>query len=83
MATAYVRNCGATTDYSSIVSIHRPSDSFADDEYTVLVVKGRPMLAMSWRDAGNLSIRCHTCPRESIFRQLSILGNITIEYELD
>ncbi len=81
-ATAYVRNCGATTDYSSIVSVHRESDSFRDEAQRVLVVQGRHEFQLNWRDARTLVVRCVDCEREDIFREVDMLNGVAIVYEL-
>ena len=81
-ATSFVRNCGATTDFSSIVSIHRKSEGFGNDDDIVFVVKGQYELTPNWTDAKTLSIECYGCVRANIFRQVSALGSIDMVYQL-
>jgi len=82
VATAFVRNCGATTDFSSMVSVHKKSDGFRDDRDIIFVAKGRHDIAANWNGPNTLSIRCNSCIRTEIFRQVTILGSIDIVYQL-
>ena len=82
IATSFVRNCGATTDFSSIVSLHRKSDGLGTDQDMVFVAKGRHQLSLRWSDATTLAVRCDTCSRASIFRQVAIAGDVNIDYQV-
>ena len=79
-ASWYIRNCGATTDFSTIVSVHQPEASYTDDSDTVFVVKGKPNLKLSWAGPKQLSIDCEKCGRRDIFRQTTRLGDIDVEF---
>jgi hypothetical protein len=81
-ATSFVRDCGATTAYSSIVSVHKKSAGFRDDNEIVFVANGRHDLAVSWIGPRVLSIRCNSCMRKDIFRQVTVLGHIDVAFEL-
>ena len=79
-ATWFVRNCGATTDFSTIVSVHRPGISYKDGGGIVFVATGRGQLRMSWDDARHLRIECVGCQRKDIFRKITVLGDVDISY---
>ena len=79
--TSFVRNCGATTDYSSKVSVHRKSEGFRDEQDVIFVVKGRHDLSINWTGPRALSIACSSCGRRETFRQLTALGDIDVAYQ--
>jgi hypothetical protein len=77
-ATVFIRDCGATTDFSEMVSIHRPDNTFKDDSDLVFVAKGRGQLGVSWAGPRQLSIECDGCQRKDIFREVAKLADIDI-----
>jgi len=79
-ATSFVRNCGATTDYSMIVSIHRTDNDYKDESDFVFVAKGRGRLQLKWAGPKALEIYCEGCERKDVFRRLTALGDIDISY---
>ena len=81
-ATSFVRNCGATTDLTSIVSIHRNDEGFRDDKSFVFVAKGRHQLVVTWVGPKALSIRCPGCARADIFREVTALGHVDIVFDM-
>jgi hypothetical protein len=80
MATSFVRNCGATTDFSMIVSVHRFGSTFRDDNDIVFVASGRGPLRLAWTGPRKLTIDCGGCPRKNIFKKISIIGDVDISY---
>jgi len=82
IATSFVRNCGATTDFSSIVTVHRKSDGLGSNQDMVFVAEGRHQLSLNWSDATTFAVKCDTCSRASIFRQVAIVGDININYQV-
>jgi transcription elongation factor Elf1 len=82
-ATAFVRNCGATTDFSTIVSVHNSSDGYGNEHDFVFVVKGRPDLKAIWNGPNKLIISCANCIRANVFRQITVVADIDIFYEID
>jgi hypothetical protein len=56
-AAFYERNCGATVDYSSIVSL-RPSEARlgSGQDERALVVRGRCSLGLQWEDSATLRV---------------------------
>jgi hypothetical protein len=81
-ATYFVRNCGATTDYSSIVSVHATTEAFDTTTRHVFVVRGRHDIDLKWESGGALFVRCRDCRREDVFRQIVVLGTSDVTYEL-
>jgi hypothetical protein len=80
-ATWYVRNCGATTDFSTIVSIHKTDSSFKDDSDIVFVAKGRGGLHLAWTTRHQLLIQCLGCKRQDIFKEVTKFADIDIMFE--
>jgi hypothetical protein len=79
-ATWYVRNCGATTDFSTIVSVHQPNGSYTDDSDLVFIAKGKYDLKLSWSGPRELTIDCKDCSRKNVFRETTHLGDIDINF---
>lgn len=79
-ATWYVRDCGATTDFATIVSVHRSGTGFRDDSDMVFVASGRGPLQLLWTGPRKLSIECRGCSRKNIFKQLSTRADVDISY---
>ena len=79
-ATWFVRNCGATTEFSSIVSVHRKSEGFRNERDIVFVVAFRPQLSLTWTGRRTLSVECEGCLRANVFRKVTALGSIDIVY---
>lgn len=79
-ATWYVRNCGATTDFSTMVSVHQPNGSYTDDSNLVFAAKGRYNLKLSWAGPRELTIDCEGCSRKNVFRETIRLGNIDVNF---
>lgn len=78
-ATSLVRNCGATTDFSTIVAVHRSDNTYRDEDI-VFVVKGRGPLHLKWNGARQLAIECVGCQRKDIFKQVMIVGDVDVLY---
>jgi len=81
-ATSFVRNCGATTDFSTIVSVHKSSEGYGNDHDFVFVVKGRPDLKAIWNGPDKLTITCIGCIRANVYRQITVVADIDIIYEI-
>jgi hypothetical protein len=82
VATSFVRNCGATTDFSSMVSVHRKDTGFKEEREIVFVAKGRHDLLVSWTGPKTLSIRCTSCGRKDVFRQVVALGSVDVAFDI-
>jgi hypothetical protein len=68
-ATLFERNCGATTDFSTIVSLRESSVRFKGDDLGVVIVKGQRKLDLVWDSNTKLRLRCHDCRADDIFKQ--------------
>jgi hypothetical protein len=79
-ATWYVRNCGATTDFSTMVSVHQPNGSYTDESDLVFVAKGKYNLKLSWAGPRELTIDCEGCSRKNVFRETTRLGDIDVMF---
>ncbi len=79
-ATVFIRDCGATTDFSTIVSLHRPNSGYRDEANFIFVAKGEHPLHVEWNNSHKLILECASCQRKDIFREVVKLGKIDIEY---
>ncbi len=79
-ATWYVRSCGATTDVSTMVSVHQPNSSYTDDSDLVFVAKGKYILELSWSGPRELIIGCEGCLRKNVFRETTHIGDIDVAF---
>lgn len=82
VATLFQRDCGATTDYSTIVSVQSPSQGFRDERTFVFVAKGQKSVTVKWTSKRDLSIECEACSRPTVFKEVTALGDINIVYLL-
>src|SRR6202011_6186559 len=74
VANVYERNCGATTDFSSMVNVQSASDKFDADEGVLFVAKGRYTISLTWVSPRALLVTCTNCPRKNIFREVTATG---------
>ncbi|MGZ5141610.1 MAG: hypothetical protein ACXWCX_27765, partial [Burkholderiales bacterium] len=82
VANVYEGNCGATTNFTSIVNVQRTSDKFNPDEGVVFVANGRYELSVSWNGPRTLFISCGGCSRQNVFREVVAFGDIDVKYSL-
>jgi hypothetical protein len=82
VANVFERNCGATTDFSSMVNVQSSSDKFRADEGLVFVAKGRYDLSVAWIGPRTLFITCVSCSRKNVFREVVALGDVDVKYSL-
>jgi hypothetical protein len=82
VANFYERNCGATTDFSSMVNVQSASDKFRADEGVLFTAKGRYDLSVAWTGPRMLLITCGNCSRKNIYREVVALGDIDVRYNL-
>ena len=76
----FVRDCGATTDFSTIVSVSRVGEPYKKEEYLAFVAKGRQKLRLVWEGSDRLAIECIGCERRDIFKQVTVIGKVQISY---
>jgi hypothetical protein len=82
VASVFERNCGATVDFSSIVSLASTSaPSLGMDDF-LFTAKGRHDISARWSGPNSLVITCSDCPREDIYRQLIVDGRTDVTYIL-
>jgi hypothetical protein len=81
VATVFERNCGATTDFSSMVNLQNSSDKFNANEGRLFVAKGRYDVSVTWTGPKQLVITCNGCQRRDIFREVTAEGDIDISYK--
>ena len=80
LATYYERDCGATTDFSTIVQLRDSSASFEGDALGSVIVKGQHKLDLVWDDNRKLRLQCHDCRAEDIFKQEKTWKDIDISF---
>ena len=82
VANVYERDCGATTDFSSIVNVQSSSDKFRGDKGLLFLAKGRYSLSVQWTGPRTLLVNCANCSRKNIYREVVALGDIDVNYKL-
>jgi len=81
IATDVTRDCGATTQGNTWVSIRNSSHN-RDDSKQVFVVKRYPhAMDVSWKDANHLTVHCRDCKPDEIILQIVKLDSIQVSYE--
>ncbi len=80
VATLYVRDCGATTDFSTIISLRPVLAEFDGEEGRIFVIKGRPQVNIVWNEQTSLRVECIGCNSNDIFRQDKSWKDISITY---
>jgi hypothetical protein len=79
-ARVFERNCGATTDYSSIVNLQNASDKPDAKDGVLFVARGQYAISVKWTNTRELLVSCPSCSRKDIFRQVGVVGDIDINY---
>jgi hypothetical protein len=69
IVTLFERNCGATTDFSTIVSLRENSTELKADDLGIFVVKGQPKIDLAWEGNTRLRLQCQLCRADEIFKQ--------------
>ena len=64
VASVFERNCGATVDFASIVSLASTSARPLRTDDFLFVVKGRPDISVTWSGPNSLVIKCTDCARK-------------------
>ena len=73
-------DCGATTDYSTWVTVRKSSERFdPDHERPVLVIEGKDNVHLKWPKEYNLLIRS---TNSKVFHQDKMFENVLINYEV-
>lgn len=81
IATVFERDCGATTDYASIVSVRDSSADFDgdDEESYVFTIDGRYKIDIQWDDERELVVTGLKAS-EDIVVQLEVWRDVKIRY---
>lgn len=82
VATSVSRDCGATTDFSTSVNLHRRDHGFDEEAGDLFVAAGRHRLSVTWLDADRLKIQCNDCTRKQISRLVTVLGKTDVVYDI-
>src|SRR5580765_626508 len=82
-ASWWVRDCGATTDFSTHVSVHGTGDDATTDTAIVFIMKGKPELSLKWIGPAQLSIHCPDCLHRDVFRQVDKMGHVKIAFDFN
>lgn len=69
VATLYERDCGATTDFSTIVNLRVSSARCKGDDLGVVILKGQHHLDVVWDGNTKLQLKCDDCRPEDMFKQ--------------
>ena len=80
VATLFVRNCGATTDYSTIVKINPAATTSTDDGDQVFVARGDFDVQMIWQNDSAIRLSCQRCKTDDIFKQDKSWRDVAISY---
>src|SRR5262245_41053749 len=79
-AVVFERDCGATTDFSTQVSVLRSGEELTNDGGNTFIVAGRgPSVEVHWQDSGRLHVRYD--PRAHTFRKETAAGGAAITYD--
>jgi len=79
VAIAFVRNCGATTDYSTHVSILDAPGKLGNDSGNILILKGKRPISVDWVSNKKLVVS-GTLKSES-FLPLTSFNGISVDYK--
>ncbi len=82
VATHYVRDCGATTDYVSILNLQPAKEKFKAEQGVLFSVKGEQRIGVQWVSPKRLQVTCRTCVHDNVYRQIVRTDGIDIEYDL-
>lgn len=80
VATLYERDCGATTDFSTIVALRDHSANFKGDDLGVVIVKGQHKFDLVWDGNTKLHLQCHDCRSDEIFKEEKTWKNVEISF---
>jgi hypothetical protein len=77
-ATIYERDCGATTDFSTILNLRESSAKFNGDALGPIVVKSQHTIDIVWDGNTRLRLQCNDCQPEQIFKEEMRWKNVEI-----
>lgn len=68
-ATLYERDCGATTDFSTILNLRESLTKFKGNDLGPIIVKGQHRIELAWDGNTRLRLQCSDCRPEEIFKE--------------
>jgi hypothetical protein len=77
-ATVYERDCGATTNFSTIVNLRESSAKFKGDDLGIVIVKGQHAIDLAWDGNTTLRLQCRNCRSDEIFKQEKTWKNVEV-----
>jgi len=80
IASVKLRDCGATTDFSSVISIKDVGGSSQISEEDVFVLRGDNAISIKWIDDNTLKVECEECDPKNIFKKLESWNRVEIRY---
>lgn len=80
MVSIIERDCGATTDFSTLGHIQRKGQKLNVDTGIFLVLAGRWDVIAEWKGETNLIVRI---PKAEIFKRETSVDGVAIEYEAE
>ncbi len=80
IATVFVRNCGATTDYVTHVAVNWRSSERNNDDI-VFTLAGDNAVKVIWSDNNTLRIACKDCSESKIFKLVTKTGDIVVQLD--
>lgn len=80
VASVILRNCGATADFSTIVTIKDRDDAHQFSKEDVFVLRGDNVVSISWIDENTLKVDCKECDSKDIFKNLNSWRQVAIKY---
>ena len=80
VATAYVRNCGATTGYATQVTVRWTSSS-PESTDLVFSVDSKREIQIEWLDDLTLIVRCPNCSENQVYKRVVKQGKVEIKFE--
>jgi hypothetical protein len=76
-ALVFRRDCGATTGFSTHISIVRSGTALSNDPGNVLTVAGEPPVTVTWQGPTRLVV---ANVGDKVFRRADRVGGISIDY---
>jgi hypothetical protein len=81
VATLYERDCGATTDFNTILSVSLPPD-FKDRNAIMFAAKGQKEVSFKWVGKRSLYVECSSCVPSAVLKQVTVAGGVDVTYVL-
>jgi hypothetical protein len=81
-AIVYLRSCGATTGWSTFITVFPNSQKFKGGGKDVIYgIDGLYGISVIWLDDTHLRVDCIRCDQTKIFKQDSKWRDVTVSYE--